>query len=116
MDKTSKIIEITEQDMGEFITSESPQLLDLFAPWCNPCKIILPILDELAHEYESKIKFAKVNIEESDTARDMMAHYNIIGVPAVLILGNGKGGFIVGAKSKEFYRNSIEEVLKTGGA
>ena len=83
---------------SEVLQSASPVLVDYWAEWCGPCKMIAPILDEVAKEYEGKLKVAKLNIDEN---QDTPAKYGIRGIPTLMLF---KGGNIeatkVGALSK----------------
>ena len=67
--------------------SALPVLVDFWAPWCNPCKMVAPILDKLANEYEGKILVAKVNTDENP---EWMMKYGIQGIPTMLFVANGK--------------------------
>ena len=82
----------------EVLQSSSPVLVDYWAEWCGPCKMIAPILDEVAKEYTGKLKVAKLNIDEN---QDTPAKYGIRGIPTLMLF---KGGNIeatkVGALSK----------------
>ena len=82
----------------EVLQSTSPVLVDYWAEWCGPCKMIAPILDEVAKEYDGKLKVAKLNIDEN---QETPAKYGIRGIPTLMLF---KGGNIeatkVGALSK----------------
>ena len=93
-------LEITRENFEkEVIQSDKPVLVDFWAPWCGPCKMVAPIIDEVAKEYEGKVKVAKVNI---DDASDIASQYNVMSIPTLMIF---KGGTIltqtVGAVSKD---------------
>lgn len=83
---------------SEVLQSSSPVLVDYWAEWCGPCKMIAPILDEVAKEYNGKLKVAKLNIDEN---QETPAKYGIRGIPTLMLF---KGGNIeatkVGALSK----------------
>ena len=83
---------------AEVLQSQTPVLLDYWAEWCGPCKMIAPILDEVAKEYEGKLKVAKLNIDEN---QDTPAKFGIRGIPTLMLF---KGGNVeatkVGALSK----------------
>ena len=83
---------------AEVLQSSTPVLLDYWAEWCGPCKMIAPILDEVAKEYEGKLKVAKLNIDEN---QDTPAKFGIRGIPTLMLF---KGGNVeatkVGALSK----------------
>ncbi|HUE99254.1 MAG TPA: thioredoxin [Anaerolineales bacterium] len=69
------------------LQSPIPVIVDFWAPWCNPCKMVAPTLDKLAKEYEGKILIAKVNTDENP---DWMMKYGIQGIPTMLFVSNGK--------------------------
>jgi thioredoxin 1 len=80
------------------LKSTTPVLLDFWAEWCGPCKMIAPILDEIAKEYSGKLTVAKVNIEENS---ETPAKYNVRGIPTLILFKNGKAEATkVGALSK----------------
>jgi thioredoxin 1 len=83
---------------AEVLQSPQPTLVDYWAEWCSPCKAIVPILDELAHEYTGKLKVVKVNIDENQA---VPARYGIRGIPTLMIFKNGNlEATKVGAQSK----------------
>ena len=71
---------------ADVLQSELPTLVDFWAPWCGPCKMIAPILDELAIEYAGKIKVCK---EDVDTSPESAAKFNVRGIPTLLVFKNG---------------------------
>ena len=92
-------IHLTEQNFKtEVIDSQIPVLVDFWAEWCGPCRMIGPIIEELAQELDGRLKVGKVNVDE---AQGLAAQYNIMSIPTMLIF---KGGSpveqIVGAMSK----------------
>lgn len=94
---------------SEVIKSNLPVLVDFWAPWCTPCRVVGPIVEELAKEYEGKLKVAKVNVDENPNSA---SSYSIMSIPSLLIFQNGKPvKTIVGAQSKENLKKGIEEVL-----
>lgn len=79
---------ITKDNLEEIVKeSTKPVFVDMYADWCNPCKMISPIIDELTNEYGDKVEFIKVNIEENPLST---AAYGIRSIPALLVFNEGK--------------------------
>ena len=94
---------------SEVINSDIPVLVEFWAEWCMPCKMIAPVLEELAEEYNGKLKIGKLNVDEN---ADLAAQYNIVSIPTMLFF---KGGEVVkqqvGAVPKEQLKQSIDELV-----
>ena len=95
----SDILNVTDGSFeSEVLQSDSPVLVDYWAEWCGPCKMIAPILEEIAGEYAGKIKVAKLNIDENS---DTPPKYGIRGIPTLMLFKNGNvEATKVGALSK----------------
>ncbi|MCG8315668.1 MAG: thioredoxin TrxA [Pseudomonadales bacterium] len=95
----SEIVNVTDSSFdNEVLQSDNPVLVDYWAEWCGPCKMIAPILDEIAGEYEGKLKIAKLNIDENG---ETPPKYGIRGIPTLMLFKNGNvEATKVGALSK----------------
>ena len=93
----------------EVLDSKLPVLVDFWAEWCAPCRIVSPIVEELAKEYEGKLKVGKLNVDENSHA----AHsYGVMSIPSILIFKNGQVvKTMIGAQSKDNFKREIEQVL-----
>jgi len=110
---TSKnILNCTQETFSaEVLTSSTPVLVDFWAEWCGPCKMIGPILDELAEEYDGRVKVVKINIDEQ---QGLAAQYGIRAIPTLLMFSKGEvSEQIVGLKSKRDLKNSFDRVTAT---
>jgi thioredoxin 1 len=104
------IITATSQNFpAEVLSSTQPVLVDFWAEWCGPCKMLGPVLDELATEYTGKARIAKVNIDDH---QDLAAQFGIRAIPTLLLF---KGGQVVeqvvGLKSKRDLKSSLDRAI-----
>ena len=107
--KTMKnIIELNETTFEpEVLQAAGPVLVDFFAPWCGPCKMLAPLLERLAEEFASRIKFAKLNV---DDAPELAGQYDITGVPTLILFRGGKiAGQMVGLSSPHSLKALLEK-------
>jgi len=101
---------ITDTSFNEIISTPStPILIDFWAEWCGPCKMIAPVLDELAADYGGKLKICKVDV---DANPDIPQKFGIRGIPTLIMFKNGNAEATkVGALSKTQLKDFIEEVI-----
>ena len=105
----ANIITLTQTNFSkEVLESSTPILVDFWAEWCGPCKMIAPVLDELAEEYDGKVRIGKVNI---DNEQGLAAEYGVRAIPTLLLFQKGQvAEQIVGLKSKRDLKNSFDKV------
>jgi thioredoxin len=103
------IVTLTQENFGEqVLQSTTPVLVDFWAEWCGPCKMIAPILDELADEYDGRVKIGKINIDEQ---QGVAAEYGIRAIPTLLLFDKGQvADQIVGLRSKRDLKASFDRV------
>lgn len=102
-------LEITDSNFQEILAEGKPVVMDFWAPWCGPCKMVGPIIDELATEYEGKVIIGKCDVDENG---DVAAEYGILNIPTVLFFKNGElVDKQVGSAPKSAYVAKIEAIL-----
>lgn len=106
----SNEIQLTDANFeAEVVNSDKPVLVDFWAPWCGPCRMIGPVIEELAKEYEGKVKVCKLNTDE---AQDTAGKYQISAIPTILLFKGGKvEQQLVGLQSKEDLKKQLDELL-----
>ena len=91
------------------IKEDKPVLVDFWAPWCRPCMMISPILDELAGEYNGKITIARIDVDQSPKTA---AKYSIMSIPTLLLFKNGEPvSHMVGLRPKEELKRNLDAAL-----
>ena len=102
-----KPITMSDADIDQHISKYNTLVVDCWAPWCGPCRMIHPIIEELAEEMKGKIVFGKLNVDENQTTA---AKYKIMSIPSLLVFKNGKlADVIIGAMPKQVLKPKIEQ-------
>ena len=107
---SDKVSDVTDSNFdAEVLKSDKPVLVDFWAEWCGPCKMIAPILDEIAVEQEGKLKIGKLNVDE---AADVARRFEVMSIPTLIVFKDGAPAKrIVGAKGKAALLQDLEEFL-----
>ena len=103
------VTDITDQEFEQkVIKSKQPALVDMWAPWCVPCRMVAPVVDKLSQKYDGKCKFYKMNVDENPK---IPANYGVRGIPTLIMFKNGKiADQVVGAVP----RTQLENLVKKG--
>ncbi len=95
----------------EVLESDIPVLVDFWAEWCQPCKMVSPLVDEMATEYAGKIKVGKMNVDENSQTPGT---YGVMSIPTVVLFKSGKPlKTIIGVQPKDVYKQSIDSTLSS---
>ena len=107
----SEVTEVTDQNFDEeVLRSDLPTEVDFWAPWCGPCRMIAPVLDKIASEFEGKLRVAKVNTDENF---EWAMKYGVQGIPTMLFLKDAQiVRFQVGALPEYAIREMVDELLE----
>ena len=104
-----KAIEITDSNFEEVISGDKPVLVDFWAEWCGPCKMIGPVVEELAGDFEGKAVIGKVNVDDNSA---VPSEYGIRNIPALLIFKNGEiVDKVIGAVPKSLLAEKLDAQL-----
>ena len=109
---TEGVLEVTTSNWdNEVIKAQGLVMIDFWAAWCGPCRMISPTVEELSKEYSGKIKVLKLNTDENS---DIASRYQVMGIPTIMFFKNGnKLDQIVGVVPKQFLKSKIESFLNT---
>lgn len=93
----------------EVLESEAPVLVDFWAPWCGPCRMVAPVVEEIAEQYDGKVKVVKVNTDDNPS---IASQYGIRSIPTLMIFKGGQRvDMVVGAVPKTTLANTLEKYL-----
>jgi thioredoxin len=94
---------------SEVMKSDLPVLVDFYADWCGPCKMVSPVIEQLSHEYSGKAKFVKV---DTDSNQDLAMRYGIMSIPTVMLFSGGKvKDVVIGAAPAGTYKSKLDAVV-----
>jgi thioredoxin 1 len=107
---SDKIVQVSDADFDEKVLKNSlPVVVDFWAEWCGPCRMVAPILDQLAEEVDQKAVVAKMNVDEN---KKTPTQFNINAIPTMIFFKNGKEmARVVGAGSKDEIKAKIDQIL-----
>lgn len=102
--------EITDQEFDQkVIKSKNPALVDMWAPWCVPCRMVAPVVEKLSQKYDGKCKFYKMNVDENPKTP---AKYRVMSIPTLIFFKNGEAvNTVVGAVSERSLIPKVDEII-----
>jgi thioredoxin 1 len=106
----SDLLQVTDETFdSEIVNSTIPALVDFWAEWCGPCRMIAPSVEELAKAYDGKIKFAKMDVDKN---RQTPTRFGIRNIPTLILFKGGKvANTIIGAQPKSFIEGELKKLL-----
>jgi len=104
------VVDITSDNFEtEVMNSTQPVLVDFWAEWCGPCRMLGPVIDQIAEQYPEKVKVGKVNV---DSQVNLASKFRVMSIPTIMIFNNGEiVNKVVGARPKEEFENMIKKVI-----
>ncbi len=102
--------DITDQNFEEeVLKSKLPVMVDLWAPWCGPCRMIAPVVERLAEKYDNRFKFCRLNVDEN---QQTASKYHVMSIPTLMFIKDGQVvETVVGAVSEQVLQPKVEELL-----
>ncbi len=108
--KMSEPLQLNDSNFEETVEKNGLMVVDFWAPWCGPCLVVSPMIEELAKEYTGKVAFGKVNVDENPTTA---SKFGILSIPTIVFLKNGKEvDRIIGAVPKDYIKQKIEKHME----
>jgi thioredoxin 1 len=106
----SKPIDVDDNNFDQTVLkSETPVLVDFWAPWCRPCLMVAPIVEELADDYSGRASFVRINVDQNP---QVASRYNIMSIPTLIIFKDGHpASHIVGFRPKEELKQGLDKVV-----
>jgi thioredoxin 1 len=110
MPETSTLSSVQDSDFQQVVLeSEKPVVVDFWAPWCGPCRMVSPLVEELSHEYGEQMLFVKMNTDENE---ETMINYGVTSIPTLIVFSGGRElNRIVGFAPKDQLKRQIERSL-----
>lgn len=100
---------LTQENFTEAIKSQKPILVDFWASWCGPCRMLSPVIDSISEEYEARLEVGKVNVDEQGA---LAAQFGIVSIPTVILFKDGREAKrIIGVHDADEYRDEIEKLI-----
>ena len=104
------VVAVTDSEFQtQVLEADLPTVVDFWAEWCGPCRMVAPVIEELATEYQGKVRFARMNVDENPTTP---AKYGIMSIPTLILFKNGEAvDKIIGARSKDDFKRWLDSKL-----